>query len=295
MNVGVHTEIFNIGLIILSLMAKQQVTYEYEYRHENGLAVQPCLPEDYEGMYSSMLEDLVDACVALDPEHRPTLARLIIEVRNGFNRIKKAFPGADPTGVDLHNLQPSMQLPLKGVKRPGDFMGPAYVMRRRTAEEDDSGDDNHPDEDGPPNGDELDNPIDEDDLDSLFNERPDGDEPDDPSDGDESDDPSDGDGAGDEGLQHGNEPRNQDPAPPNDPQFYAKIRKRSTLHAHLIQRGINEPHHNPPWQVPSGENDRLQYMRDILQNDDPSGQKGMQEILDIRAAGRDYPVWGDEK
>lgn len=36
-------------------------------------------------------------------------------------------------------------------------------------------------------------------------------------------------------------------------------------------------------------------MRDILQNDDPSGQKGMEEILDIRAAGRDYPVWGDGK
>lgn len=91
---------------------------------------------NYQGMYSSLLYDLTDQCIRMKVEERPTLAQLITRTRQGLQRSKNAFPGADPTGKSIEDLQPALRLPLKRVYQVGDFMGEEYRrLRTRGSEE----------------------------------------------------------------------------------------------------------------------------------------------------------------
>jgi serine/threonine protein kinase len=75
--IDVRADIHNVGLIILSLIAKQAV--KLDNPHDES-AKRP----QSNACYSEQLATLAADCVNLDPEQRPTLAKLLHRTQEGF-------------------------------------------------------------------------------------------------------------------------------------------------------------------------------------------------------------------
>lgn len=84
--VGIHSEIYTVGLIICSLMqgrSKERIT-----------PAKPMYPADYTGCYSQALEKLVTRCLEDNWLRRPGLTELIRLVNTGFASWEAAYGSA---------------------------------------------------------------------------------------------------------------------------------------------------------------------------------------------------------
>lgn len=139
--VDVHSEIFNIGLIIQSLMSR---TFK---KWKDGTDPAPKIEKVYGNpIYSDKLYNAVNCCTRLDPDSRPDLPDLIAYTRKGLETARN-LPDGDPVGVSMENIPDAFKLPtMINAKRPGDFMGDEYrIVKKRLTEDTSRSDEDQPD------------------------------------------------------------------------------------------------------------------------------------------------------
>lgn len=135
MPINVLSEIFNVGMIMLSLMEGQVRTLTDEewrfaqtWEHEIG----------YDRCYSNALESLVFKCLKFKSEDRPDLWELLYGTMDGRKRWEKAYGSVNKPAAELPDFATvrfkSNDEFLIGAEAPDDWLG-MRPRKRRAGEE----------------------------------------------------------------------------------------------------------------------------------------------------------------
>jgi serine/threonine protein kinase len=124
------TPIFNLGLVILSLMEQKEMGYLYDSKNPDH-RIKPS--NEYDGHYSSQLLLLALECLHLDKEKRPTLMDILYKTRKGLERWESIYGGIGD--AELDQLPPFAQFRFDeeefkvGERAPKQWIG----KKRKTA------------------------------------------------------------------------------------------------------------------------------------------------------------------
>lgn len=127
-DIDVHSHIFNVGLIILSLLSHRYIEFKDGRK--------PIRDSRLDKIYSKRLHNLAMGCVALLPNDRPSLARVLFETHEGFTRWQKENGSLEHK--TMGELRKSAKMFVQGPTLSlGTFLGDVYKVKKRQAEEDD--------------------------------------------------------------------------------------------------------------------------------------------------------------
>ncbi|CAO2651441.1 Nn.00g040110.m01.CDS01 [Neocucurbitaria sp. VM-36] len=132
--VNVSSEIFNVGLIMLSLMEGKTMRLTDEVLADGGFGHL----FDYDKCYSAALEELVARSLELDPQRRPDLNMLLYRTRVGLERWEKVYGSAGRPDTELpdfatYRLESKEEFRI-GEEAPDNWLG-MKARKTRTAEE----------------------------------------------------------------------------------------------------------------------------------------------------------------
>ncbi|CBX97204.1 hypothetical protein LEMA_P103350.1 [Plenodomus lingam JN3] len=130
--INISSEIFNVGLIIFSLMEGRERTvdrFKDKIQHDQ---------RSYTCSYSYSLERLVSQCLYFKPPLRPILEELLYETRVGLERWERAYGSANKPEAELPSfaalpIQYSDPFPIGG-KAPEEWLG-INPRKRRIGQE----------------------------------------------------------------------------------------------------------------------------------------------------------------